>query len=259
VLLHSFPDRFTHEFFIRSANPDRRLVEAVYRALSAAAAADGAVSIDTARIATRLAITATPRDVESAVRVLIAARALYDERRAGNLARVRLLATPDRIRAELGADGEERMELGLLRALWRMAGDRLHAGATIDLEALPPGFGRAAGARRILDALQSRQFLTWEPEVPCTRLDDPRRPLESFRIDWARMDRRRTAEMAKLDAMQLYAYLKGCRRDYVLRYFGDPAARRGCTGCDNCLGIRIKPPAVRGKFTRGKGKARRRR
>jgi predicted PhzF superfamily epimerase YddE/YHI9 len=50
VLLHSFPDRFTHEFFIRSANPDRQLVEAVYRALSAAAAADGAVSIDTARI-----------------------------------------------------------------------------------------------------------------------------------------------------------------------------------------------------------------
>jgi hypothetical protein len=39
-------------------------VEAVYRALSAAAAADGAVSIDTARIATRLAITATPRDVD---------------------------------------------------------------------------------------------------------------------------------------------------------------------------------------------------
>ena len=30
VLLHAFPDRFTHEFFIKGAYPERALVEAVY-------------------------------------------------------------------------------------------------------------------------------------------------------------------------------------------------------------------------------------
>ena len=32
-LIHSFPDRFTHEFFIRGAYPERKVVESVYSAL----------------------------------------------------------------------------------------------------------------------------------------------------------------------------------------------------------------------------------
>jgi len=39
--------------------------------------------------------------------------------------------------------------------------------------------------------------------------------------------------------MQQYAYLKTCRRGFVLRYFGDPAARSHCGGCDVCLGTRV--------------------
>jgi len=39
--------------------------------------------------------------------------------------------------------------------------------------------------------------------------------------------------------MQQYAYTKGCRRGFVLRYFGDRAARTSCKGCDNCLGTRV--------------------
>src|SRR5205085_219779 len=35
------------------------------------------------------------------------------------------------------------------------------------------------------------------------------------------------------------AYLKTCRRGFVLRYFGDPAARAHCAGCDNCLGTHV--------------------
>jgi ATP-dependent DNA helicase RecQ len=48
--------------------------------------------------------------------------------------------------------------------------------------------------------------------------------------------RRRNADLAKLDIMQRYAYAKGCRRAFILRYFGDPAATGQCDGCDNCLG-----------------------
>jgi RecQ family ATP-dependent DNA helicase len=48
--------------------------------------------------------------------------------------------------------------------------------------------------------------------------------------------RRRRADLAKLDIMQRYAYAKSCRRTFILRYFGDPAARDACEGCDNCLG-----------------------
>jgi superfamily II DNA helicase RecQ len=46
--------------------------------------------------------------------------------------------------------------------------------------------------------------------------------------------------------MQAYAYHTGCRRHFVLRYFGDPAAGSRCTGCDNCLGIKheVVAPAL---------------
>jgi ATP-dependent DNA helicase RecQ len=55
-------------------------------------------------------------------------------------------------------------------------------------------------------------------------------------IDPATEARRRHADLEKLDVMQRYAYAKSCRRTFILRYFGDPAAPGQCDGCDNCLG-----------------------
>jgi ATP-dependent DNA helicase RecQ len=152
---------------------------------------------------------------------------------------VRLMATAERIKRELGGDSST-MELGILRAMWRVAGDSLNRGAAIDLDGLPPGFGGAMGAMPLLDALQARQFLEWKRTGAGTRLTDMRKPLTAYRIDWATMDRRRRADLQKLDAMQQYAYTKGCRRGFVLRYFGDRAARSSCGNCDNCLGTRVE-------------------
>jgi superfamily II DNA helicase RecQ len=36
--------------------------------------------------------------------------------------------------------------------------------------------------------------------------------------------------------MEEYALTHACRRGFVLRYFGDPAAMERCTDCDNCVG-----------------------
>ena len=77
----------------------------------------------------------------------------------------------------------------------------------------------------LLDALQCapvpRVAARWAAAIASPTCADRSR---RFRIDWAALDRRRKAELAKLDAMQQYAYTKGCRRGFVLRYFGDPAA-----------------------------------
>jgi ATP-dependent DNA helicase RecQ len=74
------------------------------------------------------------------------------------------------------------------------------------------------------------------------RLSNPKAPLSAFSIDWDAIARRRRVEMSKLDTMQKYAYAPGCRRAFVLRYFGDPAARPTCGGCDNCLGTHDPGP-----------------
>jgi ATP-dependent DNA helicase RecQ len=60
--------------------------------------------------------------------------------------------------------------------------------------------------------------------------------------------------------MQQYAYTRTCRRAFVLRYFGDPAARGSCSGCDNCLGThqasRRGRSESRSKAHRSRGEAR---
>jgi ATP-dependent DNA helicase RecQ len=163
---------------------------------------------------------------------------------------VRLLATPDRVTRELGAAPGS--ELELLRALWRMAGNALNDGAEIDVDALPRTFGGAYGATRLLDQLQGRQFLEWQKVGGSDRVTDLRRPLSAYPINWEALDRRRLNELAKLDSMQGYAYAKGCRRNYVLRYFGDPAAGKDCGGCDNCLGTHGAFPSARASLAKPK-------
>jgi ATP-dependent DNA helicase RecQ len=233
VLLHAFPDRFTHEFFIKGSFPERPVVEAVYETLRRAADRTGLVSLGPAELVPLVREKVSDRAIESAMRVLAGGGAIASEPESAARVFVRLLATPERITRELG---DAPMEIGLLRALWRAVGKRIESGATVDLDGLPPGFGGGAGALPILGRLEERQFLVWERTGGGTRLIDAGRPLSAFDVDWALLDRRRRADLAKLDAMQQYAYTKQCRRGFVLRYFGDPAAASKCEGCDNCLG-----------------------
>jgi ATP-dependent DNA helicase RecQ len=234
-LLHSFPDRFTHEFFIKGAYPERALVERLYERLQRDADPTGLIHSSASDLAVAMPGKTGPREVESALRILMKGGALRAEAESSSRVFVRLLATPDRIKREL--TGQDNAERELLRALWRAVGPALHDGAAIDLDGLPPGFGASSGVIPMLDALQSRQFVHWERTGGGNRLTNARAPLAAFKVDWAGIDRRRNAETSKLDAVQRYAYHTGCRRAFVLKYFGDPAARPTCEGCDNCLGL----------------------
>jgi ATP-dependent DNA helicase RecQ len=243
VLLHAFPDRFTHEFFIKSALPDRTLIEQVHRRCQREADRAGVVSATADELAGGIGGKTSSKAVESALRVLADAGVLRWDPESAGLVKIRLLATPERIRDELGDDFQ--MERELLRACWRVAKDQLSRGAIIDLDGLPPGFGGFFGAFPMLEALEARQFVQVERVGGGLRLVDPTMSLDRVTIDWRAIDRRRQREFDKLEAMQRYAYATTCRRQALLKWFGDPAARSECGGCDNCLGERRSAPAVR--------------
>ncbi len=251
-LLHAFPDRFTHEFFIKGAYPERALVEEVYGILQRNADPSGVVDMPPEAIASRAygrrAAAMWNRRCEFSRRRV---RTAVNNSEGGARVLVRLLATPDRLKRELGGS-EDTLELGLLRAMWKVAGASLSDGAPIDLDGLPPGIG-GASAMSLLDALQSRQFVEWKRAGPGSGLAAPRKPLGAFKIDWTALDRRRKADLQKLDAMQQYAYAKNCRRGFVLRYFGDPAARTSCGGCDNSLRTRVDVEAGAAPSSRAPG------
>lgn len=249
LLLHAFPDRFTHEFFIKTALPDRTLVEQVHRRCQREADRGGGVAATAEELAAGIGGKTSAKAVESALRVLADASVLRWDPESAGLVSLRLLATPERIREELG-DGCE-MERELLRACWRVAKAQLARGAIIDLDGLPPGFGGFAGSFPMLERLEDRQFVSVERVGGGLRLVDPAQTLDRVSIDWRALDRRRQREFDKLEAMQRYAYATTCRRQALLQWFGDPAARAECGACDNCLGERRSAPAVRSAFAPG--------
>ncbi len=234
VLLHAFSDRFTHEFFVKTAHPDRALVERVYDEVVRAADGTGLAKVDAADITSAVRGQLKEREVESALRILVQSGAIANELASATQIYVRLLATPLRIKSELGEGFEAEREL--LRAIWRVGGASCYDGITVDPNGIAPGLGGSMGITTLLDSLQERQFIIWERSGGGVRVADTRRPFSTLRINWEQLDRRRAGDMGKLDAMQKYAYTTGCRRGFLLRYFGDPAASSHCTGCDICLG-----------------------
>jgi len=222
-----------------SASSSRRST----RDFNAAQTRRAALSLTHSRIARGVPGKPSVRDIESALRLLQSRGALVANSATATTVNVRLLATPERIKTELGAGDE--LELSFLRALWRLVGVRINDGAIVDASGFPPGYGGTRGVMSLLAALQSRQFLVWTANgAGEVRLARPNHPLEYFQIDWPAIGKRRAGDVAKLDAMQKYAYLNSCRRQFVLSYFGDAAARPKCKGCDNCLGVKLAKRVV---------------
>ncbi len=254
-LLHAFPDRFTHEYFIKGSYPERELIENVYASLQSLATPTGLITGSNERIAAAAKGKASARDVESALRILQQVNAVSKESDSLSNVHVRLLATPARIKAEV--TGEANMELGLLRALWRPYGEALYDGVNLDLLSLPPGLGSPMELLDLLDSLQQRQFLTFARMGAGLTLTRPKFPLSVFKVDWLQLDHRRQADLDKLQSMQVYAYTKDCRRSFVLRYFGDKTKLpNNCQACDNCLGITPERPSQSEKLSKAVPKKR---
>ena len=231
VLLHSYADRFTHEFFITNANPPRAGVEAVYASLQNACI-DGFFAGGAADISLPKRPNISARQAEGAIRILGTFGVLACEPPDSSAMHIRFIATPDRIKRELGAI--DSLELGLLRVLWKSAGTASPKSAEVNLNCLPPGLNGVALCAPVLESLQRRQLIHVTALGGGIRLTNPVLPLSAFGIDWAALDRRRRAETAKLDTMQRYAWTRRCRRAYFLRYFGENGRPPRCASCDNC-------------------------
>jgi ATP-dependent DNA helicase RecQ len=237
ILLHMFPDRRTHEFFIAGSFPERDLVRQVHRQLKVESDASGRIHATAQEIAAGIGGKVNVRGVETAMRLLQETGVLRWDPDSPGLVQVRLLATPERIKDELGSGPA----VDLLRALWRMTKGAVQRGAVVDLDLLPRDLGGMETIWGELDALQARQFVVADGVGGGLRLADRGASFESLPIDWSALGRRRQRELDKLDAVQRYAYSDNCRRAILLRWFGDPAARPRCDGCDNCLGEKLHP------------------
>ena len=253
VLLHAYPDRFTHEFFIEQTYPPRELVESLVKELRSRADQEGAVRLPIAELTRSLPGRARDRQVGAALRVLEEAGIVRSLSAGGpNGVRLRLIATPQRITRELDVPGREE-ELQFLRRLWQIGGGKaLYDGVPLPWRTIGNAAGDRDRAAALLGSLQDGGFLEWTRflDGEGIQLLDRTRPIRDLPIDWRRLERRKKGDLDKLQRMQGYAYTEACRRGYVLRYFGDPDAMDECGACDNCRGETPPAPSGGGPTTR---------
>ncbi len=258
VLLHSYRDRFTHEFFIRGSYPPRNVILSTYKALRDVYRVEGG-PVTPARFADRVAGMKSDREVYSALRILSDAEAIEDTRARRDCV-VRWIVSPGRVQ-ELLTDGDGRdPDISRISGDGRGGGDGLFRGDTEQLRSVLAGLARASAggerrllrvsrrqvarwtggsfvaARQTLDTLQELGLLGWRDDgersgyVPV----QPDLPIAELPVDWGRLASRRGLELSKLRRMERYAYQGGCRRRYLLRYFGEDFGRWRCGGCDRC-------------------------
>ena len=238
ILLHSYRDRFTHEWFIRSNHPPRPVILSAYRALCEAAGSNGS-SVSPARFAARVKGAKSKQEVYSAMRILADYGAVEDVgKRRGCI--VRWIATPERIRVLLDNEngaGEMPHVIPVLEGLFRASagGERRHLRFSRREMARWCGVDFVT-ARDALDALQSIGVLGWRDEGRTSGYlpTNGTLPRDRLPVDWMRVVARRNLELSKLKRMESYAYQRGCRRRYLLRYFGEDPGRGRCDSCDRC-------------------------
>jgi ATP-dependent DNA helicase RecQ len=250
ILLHAYGDRFTHEFFIRTSYPPRKVLLSTYRALRDAAASFGG-PVMPARFAHRVAGMKSPREIYSALRILTDSGAVENAAARRGLI-VRWVASASDLDELLvngaGSGVDEPVERSLLEGLARASARGARRTFRVSRRELARWCGGDFRSARLgLERLQASGLLGWRedgvnagyrPANPSLRPDD-------LPVDWARVSELRAMEIRKLRRMEKYAFQRGCRRRYLLGYFGE-SGRVACDSCDRCAPEVARLPGLAG-------------
>ncbi|HEY5675244.1 MAG TPA: RecQ family ATP-dependent DNA helicase, partial [Myxococcales bacterium] len=77
---------------------------------------------------------------------------------------------------------------------------------------------------------------------------------QDLAVDFELLELRVARERQMLDRMVRFADTRGCRRQNLLRYFGDAEAPRGCDACESCKGSRAPQPEAVAEVARPRRK-----
>jgi ATP-dependent DNA helicase RecQ len=229
-LLYSAADLIVQKFFIEAENPPRAAVEAVYDVLVAEARRhpEALVELTNEEVAKRVPELDGPMAVSTCVKILETAGHLMRLQRNTNRASF-VLEQPH-------AHVPERAPVK--RKVFQLLKDWCGPAGTLEvpLEMLALRAGLEEDAvRRAIHALEADRILHYEPPFAGrgVRLAEPVEP-EQLAVDWQALAQKAALARRKLELMKDYVFSDGCRRGYLLRYFGDPDSPQSCGNCDVC-------------------------
>ena len=234
ILLHSYADRFVHEFLIDLNNPSKILLEQLYASLlkNAKAQKTNTLELKNSELLAMVADAKSESQIGSALRTL--ERFGYIERGFGQQADGLLKFRGDlqALRNLNQAQDTQRSRL-LCRCIDRF-GAMLSTGVSCSVETIASVSGlNSEQVKRVLRALQG-ESVEWAAPFS-GRTSVLLRPEElTLNIDFSELDRKRAFELSRLDDVIAYAKTRDCRQGFLISYFGEDAGNWDCGNCDIC-------------------------
>jgi ATP-dependent DNA helicase RecQ len=225
LLLFHPTDRGVHDRMRDGGHPPPELVRHVWEAL--ARGGSQPVPLDAEAVQGALPRPVDRESIRRACEILVD-QGLVEPLPGPDTRRVRVLASPFRVeieRSSLSPGAQRMLQLALDGAPDRESWVTVRRA---DAALSEPE------AERALEELAGRQLAYAEPRCGHGTVQGGSRGAARLAVLLRRLEQRRAADHAKLDAMVAYATTTRCRRSFILRYFGDRTARASCAGCDNC-------------------------
>ncbi|MCG8648233.1 MAG: RecQ family zinc-binding domain-containing protein, partial [Pirellulales bacterium] len=232
VLLFSYADRYIQEFFIENRYPGRDTVRKVYEYLLSREEDPIELTLDQVRAA--IDVKDGSEAIGTAETLLAKAGVLKRLDSNSNHALVRIDGAAPTLLDFLPKEAKIRRRV--MQAVEKVVGDRrgedvfvrpitLMNLADVDREQLA----------RTLRELKKLKAFDYVPPFRgrAVHFSQRDRHFDDLEIDFEELERRKTAEHEKLEAVIGFARTGSCRQRVILSYFGDPN-QSSCGTCDRC-------------------------
>ena len=232
LLLYSTGDRYIQEYFIENAYPSEATVRQVYDYLRRLD--EDPIEVTQLELKDRLQLELGADGVGACEQLLEKHGALERLEAQQNMAAIRL----DSDEASLVdlLPRQAAIQRKVVRGLNQMVGARRRERIFFQPAALAQLLDMdAPQLHRTLRELSRHEWIDYVPPFRgrAVRVLGRERPFEQLHVDFTELNRRRAAELEKLEQVIGYARGRDCREQQILKYFGETESPR-CGRCDNC-------------------------
>ncbi len=234
ILFYSPQDRFLREFFLSGENPSRQIIKEVYSILKAQI--DDPILFTYKDITSQLSESIPEMAISSILKTFEKHNLIERPQERSINAYLQFLKPTREIKEIISA--RAKTQTALIDYLISTFSGELEQGININVEEIINSVGvKRDTMARTMKKLQDLNAVNYEPPFRGSEIrllqrtsDDE---LEKI-IDFTALEYKKERSYSKLDIMENYVYHFGCRRKYILDYFGESHSG-DCGGCDNCL------------------------
>ncbi len=232
LLLYSYQDRFIQEFFVENSYPSRELIKDVYEYL--VSFDQDPIEITLHQIKEDLGVSISTSGIANCENLLAKCGAIERLDSQQNMAGIRINSDLETLIDYLPRDARTRRHV--MKGLEKISGSIRNEMVLFQPQRLEKQLDMKWPA--IVRAIRDIQKLDQVDYVPPFRgraihVIDRTKRFAELDIDFVEIQRRKDAELSRLERMIRLATTRRCRQDEILAYFGD-SNRGDCGSCDNC-------------------------